>query len=276
MFSAAQKYFFQLKAPGSATISTHSGRVQTDIARPLTTLAFHVEKLHQPRTWARLKETAARLADQNIHATFFIYPFPAVLAGNDLACQVRLLASLGHEIAQHTHFYSGAQIGKEEKVDDLSEANIVSCMRRDFMALCQTGYRPRGFTAGSWFVNDQVLDTLIELGFVYDCSAQFQNVRTTPNRSLHRWLSAPRTYRNGRGQLLCLPTTCSLGEWFKWGRKSTHSNALTYQIVYLHDYDLLSISRIVLLAGFLKTVRANRLETSSALAAHYPVLRGDL
>lgn len=41
------------------------------------------------------------------------------------------------------------------------------------------------------------------------------------------------------GQLLCLLTTCSLGEWFKWGRKVTAEGALLHQPVYLHDYDLL-------------------------------------
>ena len=42
---------------------------------------------------------------------------------------------------------------------------------------------PKGFTAGSWYVNDTVLSTLISLGFNYDCSAQ---LLTTQAAAFHR------------------------------------------------------------------------------------------
>jgi hypothetical protein len=123
-------------------------------------------------------------------------------------------------------------------------------------------------------VNDQVLDALIDLGFVYDCSAQIQNTVEGSTDSGHRQLSAPDNYHNEHGQLLCLPTTCSLGEWFKWGRKAVRNNASAYQLVYLHDYDLMSITRSLLLACFLNIVRINEIETTSALAERYFLPRG--
>src|SRR5205823_650825 len=83
-----------------------------------------------------------------------------------------------------------------------------------------------------WFVNDEVLDALVELGFVYDCSAQFPRPKTSGPVPNNRWLRAPQYYSNSHGRVLCLPTTCSLGEWFKWGRKARRESDQFYQIVY--------------------------------------------
>ena len=125
-----------------------------------TTLAFHAEKLHEQRVWKKVERVAGWMAEHNMKATFFVYPFPAAVAGKSISERVQWLGSLGHEIAQHTHFYAGTKIAKHEKRDDLSKANVVHCIRRDFETLKEFGFSPKGFTAGSWFVNDEVLDAL--------------------------------------------------------------------------------------------------------------------
>ncbi|MEM1590200.1 MAG: hypothetical protein QW175_07270, partial [Candidatus Bathyarchaeia archaeon] len=152
------------------------------------------------------------MAKHRIYTTFFIYPFRAQVAGKDTTPQVMVLSALGHEIGQHTHFYAGTKIDKPDKVNDLSQANIMYCIRRDFETLRSMGVQPKGFTAGAWIVNEAVWDTLIELGFTYDCSTRFQVVKTS-NSPYHRWAKMPQLYTNSMGRLLCLPTTCSLGEW---------------------------------------------------------------
>jgi hypothetical protein len=231
-----------------------------------TTLAFHAEKLHEQRVWKNVRWIAGWMARHNLKGTFFVYPFPALVAGTSISDRVQWLGSLGHEIAQHTHFYAGAKIAKKEKVDDLSKANVVHCIRRDFEMLKEFGFSPKGFTAGSWFVNDVVLDALVELGFVYDCSAQFPRPKILGPGPNNRWLRAPQYYFNNHGRLLCLPTTCSLGEWFKWSRKARRGSDQLYQIVYLHDYDLLSLKRGLLLFCFLKMIKRKVFEPSASLA----------
>lgn len=231
------------------------------------TLAFHAERLHEQRVWNKVKRVAGWMAEHNMKATFFVYPFPAAVAGKGISERVQWLGSLGHEIAQHTHFYAGTKIEKHEKRDDLSKANVIHCLRRDFETLKGFGFRPKGFTAGSWFVNNVVLDALVELGFVYDCSAQFPRLKTSgPVPNNNRWLRAPQYYSNSHGRILCLPTTCSLGEWFKWGRKLRHESDQFYQIVYLHDYDLLSLKRSLLLFGFVRMINGAALEQSVSIS----------
>jgi hypothetical protein len=241
-----------------------SGVVQDSVTS--LTLAFHAERLHEPRVWKKVERVAGWMAEHNMRATFFVYPFPAAIAGKNLAKRVQWLGSLSHEIAQHTHFYAGTEIAKHEKRDDLSKKNIIHCLRRDFEMLKEFGFPPKGFTAGSWFINDVVLDTLVELAFVYDCSTQVSRPKTLDFNPNNCWLSAPQYYSNTHGRLLCLPTTCSLGEWFKWGHKARRQRDQFYQIVYLHDYDLLSVKRSLLLSCFLKLIKRKLLEHSVSLA----------
>jgi Polysaccharide deacetylase len=207
-----------------------------------TALAFHAEKLHDEGVWHRVERVARWMAKKGMRATFFVYPFRAQVAGCDITDRVQTLAALGHEIGQHTHFYAGAKIDKPEKTNDLSDANIIHCLHRDFETLQGMGLPPRGFTAGAWIVNETVWDTLVKLGFSYDCSAQFPKPREAITSPYHCWRRSPQFYTNVHGRILCLPTTCSLGEWFKW-RRNLRSAALNpYQLIYLHDYDLLSRS----------------------------------
>ena len=229
------------------------------------TLVFHAEKLHDERVWRRVERVARWLAVQGCQATFFVYPFRAQMAGQDITNRVRALATLGHEIGQHTHFYAGTKLDKAEKVDDLSAANLVQCLHRDYETLRCMGYAPQAFTAGAWLVNETVLDTLVALGFTYDCSARFPKPQGTTSSPHHRWLSSPQLYNNAHGRLLCLPTTCSLGEWWKWGRSMQAIDYGSYQMIYTHDYDLLSLRTYLLLWSFLVMTRRRRLVSASLL-----------
>jgi hypothetical protein len=244
-----------------------SARVRGASERPIA-LVFHTEKLHVDHVWREVEKVAHRLAACDVRATFFVYSFPAAVAAVDIAARVRWLGSLGHEIAQHTHFYAGTKITKAEKVDDFSKANVSHCIRRDFETLKEIGFGPRGFTAGSWFVNDAVLDTLVELGFVYDCSAQFPKPQASRPVPDNRWLRAPEYYFNTHGQVLCLPTTCSLGQWFKSAARLVRERH-AYQLIYLHDYDLLNLVERSMLRCFLKITKGRTLVPSASIARGY-------
>jgi hypothetical protein len=240
----------------------------------LRALAFHAEKLHDDQVWRRVERIARWMGRKDLKATFFVYPFRAQVAARDITERVQTLASLGHEIGQHTHFYAGTKIDKPEKVDDLSQANIMHCLYRDFETLRQMGFPPKGFTAGAWFMNQTILDTLVEVGFAYDCSAQFPKPKEVAHSSDHRWLQLPQLHTNSRGQLVCLPTTYSLGEWFKWGHKMRTEGQVLYQLVYLHDYDLLSFHYYLLLWCFMYIVKGHHPQSAATIAEQY-LLRGE-
>jgi len=206
----------------------------------LRSVGFHTEKLHEDPVWSRLQRIARWMARKDMKATFFVYPFRAQVAGSDITDRVQTLASFGHEIGQHTHFYAGVKIEKPDKSNDLSDENIIRCLRRDFETLRGMGFSPKGFTAGAWRANETVWDTLVDLGFLYDCSTRFPGPNKTPATPYVHWRRDPHFYSNGRGRLLCLSTTCSLGEWFRWARNVHVGVSSSYQLIYLHDYDLLS------------------------------------
>ena len=232
-------------------------------------LVFHAEWLHADDIWRRVEHFADWLSMKGIRATFFVYPFRAQIAGKDITSRVRALGLLGHEVGQHTHFYDGRRIEKPKKIIDLSELNIVHCLRRDFETLTQMGSLPKGFTSGSWAVDRRVLDVLADLRFDYDCSAQFPKPKEVTQANYHSWLRSPYIHSNSRGQVLCLPTTCSLGEWFKWGRRVRTGGIIPYQLIYLHDYDLRSFRKRRLLSFFVKIFGKRTLRPLTAIAQEY-------
>jgi peptidoglycan/xylan/chitin deacetylase (PgdA/CDA1 family) len=211
----------------------------------------HAEKLHDDAVWQRVDRIVRRMAKQGRQATFFVYPFRAQVAGQNINERVRALSAMGHEIGQHTHFYKGSKIDKPDKVNDFSQDNIAYCLRRDFETLRQMGMTPKGFTAGAWFLNETVWDTLIELGLDYDCSVRFPKPHSPSNFPYFRWQKSASVYTNAKGSLLIIPTTCSLAERFRWGRKVIMDDSEPYQLIYLHDYDLLSAKKYALLWFFL-------------------------
>jgi peptidoglycan/xylan/chitin deacetylase (PgdA/CDA1 family) len=168
------------------------------------------------------------MGEHGIKATFFVYPFRAQTAGKDITERVRTIAAMGHEIGQHTHFYAGTKIEGPEKVNDLSDENIVHCLTRDFDTLKQMGFPPRAFTAGAWLINSTVCNTLVRLGYDYDCSAHFPKPKQSAQSANNYWLRSPR--------------------------------------VYLHDYDLPLLRNRILFPLFLNSFRRENFRPLSTIA----------
>ncbi len=206
-------------------------------------LAFHTERLHDDRVWKRLLLILAIMRRLGSRATFFIYPFRAVVEGRDISDRVRALA-VDHkqEIGQHTHFYAGISVDKPDKRNDLSADNIRNCIERDFEWLCRIS-KPRGFTAGGWIVTDALYPALMKLGFDYDCSARVPALRKGRETGPNLWLIEAEKRLIQDRPLILVPTSHTLGQsWCGKRRRSVHLKAGDqYQLVYLHDYDLLRI-----------------------------------
>lgn len=233
----------------------------------ITALAFHAERLHDDMVYQRVKRIAEWLSRSGKQVTFFVYPFRAEVVNqtSKVIDRVRYLAELRHEIGQHTHFYAGRNIDKPHKVNDLSEDNIRNCITRDFLILQEGGVHPKGFSAGAWIINEIVLFALVDLGFLYDCSARLQKMQILYKNPNHMWLSEPELWTNEKGKLILLPTTCSLGEWFRGGYRLYTNGDVLYRIVYLHDYDVLSFKRYLALWFFL-VCELGRLKSVSSIA----------
>lgn len=204
-------------------------------------LAFHTERLHNDRVWKRLLILLALMRFRGSKATFFIYPFRAVVAERDISDRVRALA-VDHkqEIAQHTHFYAGRVLENPNKCNDLSPENIQKCIERDFKWLCRIS-QPRGFTAGGWIVTEAVLGSLVNLGFDYDCSARLPALRKEQEAGPNLWLEKAEKRLIQDRSLILFPTTHTVrNSLFGTRRLTTPLNTSDqYQLVYLHDYDLL-------------------------------------
>jgi len=205
-------------------------------------LTFHVEKLHDGLVWKNLLKflkSSQKYLVYKPRFTFFIYPFRAAVAGKDVKAKIKILHDMGHEIAQHTHFYKGTKIEKPYKENDLSRDNIKYCLERDFSYIYQAiKIRPRGFVAGGWVVNNVVMEELVTLGFEYDIS--HFSFRTNPFIFEY----------NGK-KLVEIPTDCSVGNYFKKFWIQTHRKKHGYLVVYLHDYDLLNFKTKWLVKLFL-------------------------
>ncbi len=219
------------------------------------TVCFHTEALHDDQVWDQVERVAGDLARRGHRVTFFVYPFRASVAGIDIGDRVRQLAALGHEIAQHSHFYSGHLIAGPNKRNDFSPENVRLCIERDRTALRAMGSDPVGFTSGGWAAGEPIFSALAEAGFAYDCSTRVGTARETDGHGMERWQPEARL-RAGPGSMLLLPTSCSLGQYVRaFGRAPTAAPG-RIRLIYLHDYDMNKAPvRIALKALILRSAR---------------------
>lgn len=229
-------------------------------------LTFHAEQLHDDEVWRRTLAAAKFLAGSGRLATFFVYPFRAAVAGHDIRGRVAELHQLGHEIAQHTHFYAGRDISGAGKRNDLSVENVRVCIMRDREVLREAGCEPRGFVAGAWLADAVVLDVLSELDFDYDMSSTVRATSNEPPGSGTAWLDAPTKHSEA---LLRIPTTSSLRFWWRRQYFVRPPRGIGHEVVYLHDYDLLRRGTTTLLKGAVPFVAAERTVTGLALARRF-------
>ena len=168
-------------------------------------LTMHAERLQRDHVWDVVSATLAALERHGMHATVFVHPWEAILAGADLGPRLRELADRGHEIGQHTHYYS-VSAGRTVTNRDLSPSRIRACLDRDFGYLEQAGLRPRGYVSGGWAIHDEIYTWLRERGFDYDCSYRtYELGYRNPNATQGDRASGPFP----SGGVLVIPTTGS-------------------------------------------------------------------
>lgn len=216
-------------------------------------LSFHTERLHDDRVWLRVSAVADYLHARGLSAVWFsINPAaPAYAAlGYDVQKWITRLAYLrdhGQRIEQHSHFY-----GVRKGLYDLSRENMERRLREDRAWLGSHGYAVKGFVSGAWIMNRTLMDILGRQGYAYDCSARTFRMRYLRGRGDELLLAEARPF----GSVQEFPTTHALKNF--WMPVSG-----PYQLVYLHDYDLLRLPFRILLHLFL--LRRVRLDDPSRM-----------
>ncbi|MGH3119390.1 MAG: hypothetical protein ACRDQ2_20220 [Gaiellales bacterium] len=202
-------------------------------------LGIHAEALHQDDVWRVVRQFSLRAARRCRRLTFFVHPFWARTSGVSIDQRVLELAGLGHEIAQHTHFYSPDTTSVLDKTVVLTDSNVTRRLEEDFQILAGAGTRPYGFVAGAWQIPPALRGWLLAREFAYDSTHRTY----APMRDASRHGStSPQPFWLGP-DLLELPTTASmratLTGLFRVRGPVVQLANLEYQLVYLHDHDLL-------------------------------------
>jgi hypothetical protein len=213
-------------------------RARTESA--LSCLVFHAERLERDEVWGRTDALLRSLEDKGIHCTLFVHPYSAIRSGVDIGRRIQQILGRGHEIGQHTHYYS-PPTGSGKPESDLSPQSVCTRLEQDREYLAHSGAEPRGFTAGAWVEHPAAATWLNEAGFTYDCTGRTFGLRSSaPNVDPKPRWSGPKV----RDGLVGLPTTASVAQAVRElpGRRSPSVELdprTRYELIYVHDYDLL-------------------------------------
>jgi len=208
-----------------------------------SSVCLHAEMLHDDGVWRLVERALGAMEESGWRATFLVYPLRGQAAGRDARSRVRQIAALGHEVGQHTHFYSGREVERTRKRTDLSDRNVRDCLLRDYEWLRECGVEPKGFCAGNFMTTETVFESLAELGFLYDCSARLPWQRR--NYELpHTFLEGAQVRRFGGAPLVMLPNTefLTLAQALSPSRRrrtaALAGGGARYELINNHDYDL--------------------------------------
>jgi len=211
----------------------------------LQALCLHTERLHDDQVWRRVQAALDELDKRGRKITFLVYPMRSLAAGRNVRERVKELAARGHEVGQHTHFYSGPVTERPHKRSDLSDKNVRECIARDYHWLTECVARPKGFCAGNFMMTETAFETLAEFGFLYDCSARLPWERND-FEAPHPWLESAEVREFDGRPLVLMPNTeyLTLTQLLHPRRRNRTASLAgesgSYQLVINHDYDLLS------------------------------------
>jgi peptidoglycan/xylan/chitin deacetylase (PgdA/CDA1 family) len=230
----------------------------------LRCFTLHAERLEVDPVWARTDHLLRRLERRGGRATLFVHPFSAIEAGADLGPRIRSLIDRGHEIGQHTHYYAPRSPGSTGKPDSEMDAdNVLRCLNRDLDYLRASGADPRGYVAGGWAMHDAADGWLRERAFSYDASVRsfslgYQNPQAAAGDHWERPLT-----ENG---LVRLPTTTPATRWFRRANGALSFGAGSYDLAYIHDYDLLRLRARVAAMSVVASWRSGPWMTAAEIA----------
>lgn len=213
----------------------------------ILSLAFHAERLELDNVWSAVVDFLEKWNARGLGSTFFVHTLRARMAGKDIRPRLQWLVEHGVEIAQHTHFYDFFEANQfgVRKTTSLDPATVTHALTQDHEYLCSAGFDPSGFVAGGWALSPAATPWLVRAGFRYDCSLRSFDLPYLPKRDEHFGYFTGVRCDSG---LLRIPTTSDLTNHFRrLFRTSLIVEGFAYDIVYLHDTDLLDRRKRALL-----------------------------
>jgi peptidoglycan/xylan/chitin deacetylase (PgdA/CDA1 family) len=236
---------------------------------PYRVLTIHAESLQKDLVWERVSDALAGLERRRIRATLFVHPLGAIREGIDISGRVRELADRGHEIGQHTHYYSHYEVRPDESLSkgtEMTPENIASRLEEDFAYLAACGQVPRGFVSGGWALHPSIFEWLSGRGFAYDCSHRTYRLRY-PNPRAVEGDNCPAPHRIG--DVFEIPTTAPIADVLRRRRagRTLVDGTLAYDLFYLHDTDLARAHQRVALRWVVSTARAAAFVSARELAS---------
>ena len=141
-------------------------------------IQIHAERLHDDGAWRQVEKTLDYFLKHKIKATWFAIN-PSFVGYRAMQFdeskweeRLKIIANSGQEIQQHTHFYRGVEGKPKGKGYDMSREHIEKRLLEDRQWLENRGFRVNGFVSGSWRVNDDLFQSLADLGYIYDSSVK--------------------------------------------------------------------------------------------------------
>ena len=225
-------------------------------------VSLHAERLERDDVWRRTDAFLHRLERRGVRATVFVHPRSAIAAGVGLRPRIGALLHRGHEIGQHTHFYADDD-GEGKPQTDLSPENVRRSLDRDHRYLTDAGADPRGFVAGAWAIVDGVTPWLRDHGFTYDASVRAFPLSYDPGAAARGdgWTAAE--IEHG---IVRLPTTAPISRAVRGPVPSARVADTEYELLYLHDYDLMRLGPRLAGRVMLARSRHSRWATAAQLA----------
>jgi hypothetical protein len=216
---------------------------------PAVILAFHAERLEVDHVWSAVVDFLEKWNAHGLGSTFFVHTLRATMAGKDIRPRLEWLMDHGVEIAQHTHFYDSFEADQSgvRKETSLDSATVTRRLTEDHEYLCSGGFGPCGFVSGGWRVSPAITHWLVSAGFHYDCSLRSFDLPYLPKRDERYGYFTGVRCDDG---LLRVPTTSGLTNYYRRAfRTSVAVDEFSYDIVYLHDKDLLNRGKRALLSA---------------------------
>lgn len=224
-------------------------------------IEIHTERLHDEGVWRQAQKILDYFSVRGVKATWFsINPtfsgYRAMEFHEDKWKErLKIIASFGQDIQQHTHFYKGKEGVAKGEGYDMSSAHVEKRLLEDKQWLEAQGFHIQGFVSGAWMVNDELFHLLSGLRYTYDSSIKGQGVENF--QGITEIPVSSKIGRFAKSLLLC-----------KAKRNFFDMGGSTICVVSFHDYDLQSIKFRFVLLLVLRILKIMRFHFVSASALY--------
>jgi hypothetical protein len=216
------------------------------VALPCAVVSCHVESPLDDAAWTAFAALQERRPGGLEIAALVRPPDPAAGESESLWLARARIASANGPFGLHTH-WGGPEQARPTGGDPAARVS------EQVGWLHERGLRPRLFSGGGWYLDEEVAAAVAELGLADCTGTAFRPSYLAPDAP-RLALARPAHLRIGNARLLELPATHSLG----MAARAALGRLPAYVHVYFHDTDLLDGRRARVLAWALAIIGRRR------------------